>query len=114
MGAHFLPFLGCGGNHHRGDVFQGAGVRVRVEEAGGSDCKALSVEDGGFEVDEQPFWVAGKVMEGQAMNGELVLIGSGAEGEPGRGADREGLVKARRKGRKEWGIVCGGSSGVDP
>ena len=47
------------------------------------------------------------------MNGELVLVGSGAEGEPRRGADREAFVKACRQGRKEWGIVCGASRGVD-
>ena len=48
------------------------------------------------------------------MNGELILVGSGAEVEPRRGADLEGFVKTRRKGGKEGGTVCGGSSGIDP
>ena len=31
------------------------------------------------------------------MNGELIFIGGGAEGEPGRSANWEGLVEASRE-----------------
>ena len=48
------------------------------------------------------------------MDGELVLIGSGAEGEPRGGTNRKGFGKARCKGGEEGGMVGCGSSGVDP
>ena len=51
-GAQLFPFLGGGGNHHRGAVFEGLGVGVWVEEARGGDCKVFGVENSGFEVDK--------------------------------------------------------------
>ena len=44
------------------------------------------------------------------MDGELVLIGGGAEGEPGRDTNWEGLVEVGRESGEE-GIVIGGGSG---
>ena len=52
VGAYLPSFLGGGGDHHRGGVLEGAGVRVRVKKAGGSDCKAFGIEDGCLEVDK--------------------------------------------------------------
>ena len=82
--AHLLTLLGSGGDHYRGGVLEGASVGVRVEEASGGDLKALGIEDGRLEVHKQPLGVTGQVPEGEAMDGELILVGSGAEGEPGR------------------------------
>ena len=47
------------------------------------------------------------------MDGELVLVGSRAEGEPGRGANREGFVEARCQGGEEGGVVSGWGGGID-
>ena len=46
------------------------------------------------------------------MDGKLVLIGRRAKGEPGRGANWEGFVEARRQGGEEGGVVCGRGGGV--
>ena len=52
VGAHLLSFLRGGSNHHRGGIFEGPGVGVRVEEASRGDRKTLSIEDSRFEVNE--------------------------------------------------------------
>ena len=44
--AHLSSFLGGGGDYHGGGVLKGAGVGIWVEEAGGSDRKTFSIEDG--------------------------------------------------------------------
>ena len=48
------------------------------------------------------------------MNGELVLVGGGAEREPRGDADWEGLVEPSCQGGKEGGVICGWGVGVDP
>ena len=48
------------------------------------------------------------------MDGELVFIRGGAEGKPGRGANREGFVKASREGREEGRVIRGGGGRVNP
>ena len=48
------------------------------------------------------------------MNGELVLVGGGAEREPRGGADWERLVEPGRKGGKEGGVIDGRGVGVNP
>ena len=48
------------------------------------------------------------------MDGELVLIGGGAKGEPGRSANREGLVEAGSKGGEEGRVIRGRVRWVDP
>ena len=112
--AHFLTLFGGGSDHHRGGVFQGASVGVWVEESSGGDRKSFGVEDGGLEVDELPFWVVGEVSEGEAMDGKLVFVGSGAEGKPGRDANWEGFVEASCEGREEGGVIRGGGRRVNP
>ena len=48
------------------------------------------------------------------MDGELVLIGGGAKGEPGRGANWEGLVEAGRESGEEGRVIGGGGGWVNP
>ena len=64
VGAHFLPLLRGGSDHNRVGVFEGASIRVWIEEPSGGDLKTFGVEDGRSEVDYQPFGVTGKVAEG--------------------------------------------------
>ena len=105
MRAHLPAFFGGGSHHHRGGVFEGSSVGVWVEEASGGDLKACGIEDGGLEINEQPFGVIREVAEGQAVNRKLILIGGRAEGEPGGGADWEGLVEAGCQGGEEGGVI---------
>ena len=112
--AHFLTFLRGGGNHHGGGVLEGSGVRVWIEEASRGDCRPFGVEDSRFEVDEQPLGVARQVSKGEVVDGDLIFIRGGAEGELGRGADWEGLVEASCKGREEGGVIRGGGRRVNP
>ena len=62
--AHLFTLLRGGSDHHRGGVFEGASIRVRVEEASRGNLKVFCIEDGGFEVDEQSFRVGREVTEG--------------------------------------------------
>ena len=103
MRAHLLTLFGGGSDHHREGVFEGASIGVWVEEPSRGDPKAFGIEDSGFEINEQPFGVIRKVTEGQAVNGELILVGGMAEGEPGGVTDWEGFVEASRKGGEEIG-----------
>ena len=64
VGAHLFALLRDGGDHHRRGILEGASVRIWVEEAGGGDLKTFGVENGGFEVDEQPLGVVGRVAKG--------------------------------------------------
>ena len=105
MRAHLLALLGGGSDHHRGGVFEGASVGIGLEESSGGDRKSLGVEDGGLQVDEQPFWVTWEVSEGEAVDGELILIGGEAEGEPGRGANGEGFVEASCESGEEGRVI---------
>ena len=50
--AHLLTILRGGGDHHRGGVLEGAGVRVWIEEASGGNRKTFGVENGRLEIDE--------------------------------------------------------------
>ena len=47
------------------------------------------------------------------MDGELILVGSRAKGEPGRGANREGFVEVCCQGGEEGAVVCGRGGGID-
>jgi len=90
--ARSLAILGAGRDNDRGGKFQRAGFRTRVEEAGRGDLDSLCVKYGSLEVDEETFVVLGEIPEGEAMDGELVLIGSGPKREPRGGADWERFV----------------------
>ena len=48
------------------------------------------------------------------MDGELIHIGGGAEGEPGRSANWEGLVEAGRKSGEEGRVIRSGGGRVNP
>ena len=48
------------------------------------------------------------------MDGELVLIGGGAEREPGLGANWERLIEASRKSGEEGRVIGGGGGWVNP
>ena len=94
-------------------VLEGTGIGVWVEEAGRGDFEAFGVQYGAFKVDKQPLRIIGQIAEREAMNGKLVLVGGGAEGEPGGGANREGFVQASRQGGEEGGVVRGGSERIN-
>jgi len=92
VGAHLLTFLRGSCDNDRRGKFQGAGFRIWVEKAGRGDFDALGVEYCSPEVDEETFIVLREIAEGEAVDGELVLVGGGPEREPWGGADREGFV----------------------
>jgi len=85
VGAHLLTFLrGSCDNDRRGE-FQRAGIRIRVKKAGRGDLDTLGIEYCSSEVYEKTFIVLTEVAKGEAVDGELVLVGGGPEWEPGAG-----------------------------
>jgi len=89
---HPLTILGAGCDNNRGGKFQRAGFRIRVEEAGRGDFEPLCVEYGSLEVHEESLIILWEISEGEAMDGELVLVGGGPERDPWGGADWKGFV----------------------
>jgi len=82
VGAHLLTILRGSCDNDQGGKFQRVGFRIWVEQAGIGDLDALGVEYGSLEVHEEVFIVFREIMKGEAVDGELVLVGGGPEREP--------------------------------
>jgi len=68
------------------------GFRIRVKKASQGDLDALGLEYCSPEVHEETLIVFREVTEGEAVDGELVLVGGGPEKQPRGGADWERFV----------------------
>jgi len=114
VGAHLLTFLRGSCNNYRRGELQRAGFRIRVEKASRGDLDALGVKYCGLEVHEETFIILREVAKGEAMDGELVLVGGGPKREPRGGADWERFIQTCRKSTEEGSVVGGRRRGGDP
>ena len=74
------------------------GLCVGVEISGGEDGYVLGVEDGLRKAQEELLRVLWEEAKGEGVDGELCFVGGEAEGQPGRLAHWERLVKLAGKG----------------
>jgi len=73
-------------------------LRVRVEISGGEDAYVFGVEDRLREAGEEFLRVLRKERDGEGVDGKLGLVGSEAEGQPGRFSHRERHVELGGEG----------------
>ena len=77
------------GDDNGGGSLTHPGLGVRVEVSGGEDAYVLGVEDRLCKAGEKFVRVLGKECNGEGVDGKLGLVGSEAEGQPGRFSHQE-------------------------
>ena len=106
-GPHRGDILWSDGDGNRGSEFPLPRGGVWVEESGGEDGDTSRIADRGSQGIEEVIGISGEVRDGERVDGQLRLVGSEPEGEPGGLTHREGLVESGSNGIEERSIEIG-------